>query len=182
MLLFCLLLTKRNITHQLNRDYYMKYFNKLILCAAVVTAFGANAATYNREGETTQTIVITKPLTLQAQNSYNVADNRASGGAAVKTTDGSKANLYIAVAASSTNTNAVRIAADSGNLTLIGQAACGGGVTPVLDTAASRPGANTAAIQCASAPSIATVVNSMEPASPEAGEYTFTQEYGTYVD
>ncbi len=25
----------------------MKYFNKLILCAAVVTAFGANAATYN---------------------------------------------------------------------------------------------------------------------------------------
>ncbi|HAN4434241.1 TPA: hypothetical protein IFC37_005358, partial [Escherichia coli] len=147
-----------------------------------VTAFGANAATYNREGETTQTIVITKPLTLQAQNTYKVADDKASGGAAIKTTDGSKANLYIAVAASSTGADTVRIAADSGNLTLIGQAACGNGVSPVLDTAASRPGANTAAIQCASASSVATIVNSMEPASPEAGEYTFTQEYGTYVD
>lgn len=182
MLLFCLLLTKRNITLQLNRGYYMKYFNKLILCAAVVTAFGANAATYNREGETTQTIVITKPLTLQAQNTYKVADNKASGGAGIKTTDGSKANLYIAVAASSTDADTVRIAADSGNLTLIGQAACGNAVSPVLDTAASRPGANTAAIQCASASSITTIVNSMEPASPEAGQYTFTQEYGTYVD
>lgn len=160
----------------------MKYFNKLILCAAVVTAFGANAATYNREGETTQTIVITKPLRLQAQNTYKVADDKASGGVAVKTTDGSKANLYIAVAASSTGADTVRIAADSGNLTLLGQAACGNGVSPVLDTAASRPGANTAAIQCASASSVVTIVNSMEPASPEAGEYTFTQEYGTYVD
>ncbi|MEJ9852155.1 hypothetical protein R0790_24335 [Escherichia coli] len=160
----------------------MKYFNKLILCAAVATAFGANAATYNREGESTQTIVITKPLTLQALNSYKVDDDKAGGSAIVRTTDGSKANLYIAVAASSTDVDAIRIAADSGNLTLIGQAACGNAVSPVLDTAASRPGANTAAIQCVSASSIATVVNSMEPASPEAGEYTFTQEYGTYVD
>ncbi|EFB7601823.1 hypothetical protein E4H67_22420 [Escherichia coli] len=160
----------------------MKCINKLILCAAVATAFGANAATYNREGETTQTIVITKPLTLQATNTYKVTDDRASGGALVRTTDNSRANLYIAVGTSSTDKDSVRIAADSGNLTLLAQSACGGGVLPLLDTSASLSGTNKAAIQCPSATSVATIVNGMEPSSPEAGTYVFTQEYGTYVD
>ncbi|HGT7420534.1 TPA: hypothetical protein ACM4ZF_004777, partial [Escherichia coli] len=86
----------------------MKYFNKLILCAAVVTAFGANAATYNREGETTQTIVITKSLELQATPGYKITDNKAGGGTIVRTSDNSTANLYIGVGASSQDRDNLR--------------------------------------------------------------------------
>ncbi|HFV4050003.1 TPA: hypothetical protein ACH9KC_005747, partial [Escherichia coli] len=175
-------LTKRNITHQLNRGYYMKYFNKLILCAAVVTAFGANAATYNREGETTQTIVITKSLELQATPGYKITDNKAGGGTIVRTSDSSTANLYIGVGASSQDRDNLRIVDNTGNLTLIGALGCGNGGQGKIDTSASLSGNNSAAATCTGASSIATVVSGMSPAKPEAGSYTFTQEYGTFVE
>ncbi|HAY0106625.1 hypothetical protein RCN80_05645 [Escherichia coli] len=160
----------------------MKVFNKLILCAVVATAFGANAATYNRTGETTKTIVIANPLTLQAANTYKVIDGAARGGALVRTTDNSPVNLYIAVGDNSESVDSLKIKADSGNLTLIAQGGCGGSSRPVLDLNASLPGSNSAAIQCLAAPSISTIVQSMQPENPEPGEYTFTQEYGTFVE
>ncbi|HBC1473531.1 TPA: hypothetical protein IFJ18_005413, partial [Escherichia coli] len=45
----------------------MKYMNKMILCASIAAAFGANAANqYSPEGVTTKTIEITKPVTITA--------------------------------------------------------------------------------------------------------------------
>ncbi|EOM1209598.1 hypothetical protein ACNA96_005015 [Escherichia coli] len=160
----------------------MKYFNKLILCAAVAAAFGANAATYNREGETTQTIVITKSFELQATPAYNVTDNKASGGTIVRTSDKSTANLYIGVGASSQDRDNLHIVDNSGKLTLIGSLGCGNGVQGGIDTSASLSGNNSAAATCTNASSIATVVTGMSPEKPEAGSYTFTQEYGTFVE
>ncbi len=160
----------------------MKYMNKLILCAAITAAFGANAATYTRAGDVEQTIEITKPVQLQATPAYKVTDDKASGGAVVRTTDRSTANLYIGVAPASTGRDSVRIVDTTGTLTLIGSLGCGNGVVGAVDSSATLSGNNSIAATCANAPSISTVVTSMEPASPEAGRYTFKQEYGTYVD
>lgn len=160
----------------------MKYFNKLILCAAVAATFGANAATYNREGEMTQTIVITKSLELQATPAYKVTDNKASGGTVVKTSDGSTANLYIGVGASSQDINNLRIVDNTGKLTLIGALGCSQGVQGGIDTSASLSGNNSTAATCTGSSSIATIVTGMSPEKPEAGSYTFTQEYGTFVE
>ncbi|EEY3971074.1 hypothetical protein DFY16_23875 [Escherichia coli] len=160
----------------------MKYMNKLILCAAITAAFGANAATYTRVGDVEQTIEITKAVELQATPAYNVTSDRASGGAIVRTTDGSTANLYIGVAPTSTGRDSVRIEDSTGTLTLIGSLGCGNGVVGNLDSSATLSGNNSIAGTCANAQSISTIVTSMEPASPAAGRYTFTQEYGTYVN
>ncbi|ENO1964262.1 hypothetical protein ACA921_004229 [Escherichia coli] len=160
----------------------MKYMNKLILCAAITAAFGANAATYTRAGDVEQTIEITKQVQLHATPSYKVTDNKASGGALVKTTDGSTANLYIGVAPASTGINGVRIVDTTGALTLTGSLGCGNGVVGNLDSSATLAGNNSIAATCENAPTIATLVTSMDPVSPAPGRYTFKQEYGTYVD
>ncbi|HAX9772245.1 TPA: hypothetical protein JS174_003541 [Escherichia coli] len=160
----------------------MKYFNKLILCAAVAAAFGANAATYNKEGETTQTIVITKSVQLQATPGYRVTDNKAGGGTIVRTSDGSTADLYIGVGASSHSNNDLRIVDNTGTLTLTAALGCGNGGSPGLDTTANLSGNNSAAATCTTASSISTIVSGMSPKHPDAGSYTFTQEYGTFVE
>lgn len=160
----------------------MKYFNKLILCAAVVTAFGANAATYNREGETTQTLVITKSLELNATPAYKITNNKVGGGTVVSTSDKSIVNLYIGVGASSQDQDNLRIVDNTGKLTLIGTLGCGNGGQANIDTSASLSGNNSAAATCTGSSSIATYVKGMSPEKPEAGSYTFTQEYGTFVE
>ncbi|EKJ2867016.1 hypothetical protein [Escherichia coli] len=129
-----------------------------------------------------QTIEITKQVQLQAMPSYKVTDNKASGGALVKTTDGSTANLYIGVAPASKGVNSLRIVDTTGALTLIGSLGCGKGVVGNIDSSATLAGNNSIAATCENAPTIATLVTSMDPVSPAPGRYTFKQEYGTYVN
>ena len=160
----------------------MKYMNKMILCAAITAAFGANAATYTRAGDVEQTIEITKQVQLQAMPSYKVTYNKASGCALVKTTDGSTANLYIGVAPASKGVNSLRIVDTTGALTLIGSLGCGKGVVGNIDSSATLAGNHSIAATCEIAPTIATLVTSMDPVSPAPGRYTFKQEYGTYVN
>lgn len=160
----------------------MKYFNKLILCAAVVTAVGANAADYKKVGETTQTLVFTNPLELQVTPSYKVTDNKASGGTIVKTADSSRVDLYIGVGASSQDTSNLQIVDTTGQVKLLASLGCGNGVQGGLDLTAGLTGNNSAAATCKNAASISTLVKGVEPAQPAAGSYTFTQDYGTYVE
>ncbi len=161
----------------------MKYLNPLILCVTASAVFGANAAaTYNRVGETTQTITITKPLELEATTNYRVQDDKAGGGAIVRTSDGSKADLYIGVGPSSQDRNNVRVVDTTSKLTLIGAVGCGGSGLVDVDTTATLSGVNSAAATCKGGTAISTLVSRMEPEKPEPGTYTFTQEYGTFVE
>ena len=98
----------------------MKYMNKMILCASIAAAFGANAANqYSPAGVTTTTIEITKPVTITATNSYKVEGGKASGGAGIKTADGSKVDMYIGVSASSPSVQDVRIVGNDSNLLIV---------------------------------------------------------------
>ncbi|HCO9757297.1 TPA: hypothetical protein OCF22_004159 [Escherichia coli] len=161
----------------------MKYMNKMILCASIAAAFGANAANqYSPEGVTTTTIEITKPVTITATNSYKVEGGQASGGAGIKTADGSKVDMYIGVSASSPSVQDLRIVDDTQTLTLTAQPVCGNSVTPELDQAAGRSGVNTGAVTCKNVASMVTMASGMEPSNPAPGTYTFKQEYGTFTE
>ena len=160
----------------------MKYFNKLILCAAVVTAVGANAAEYTKVGEATQTLVFTNPLELQATPGYRITDNKAGGGTVVRTADGSLGDLYIGVGTASQDHSNLRIVDSTGQVSLIASLGCGNGVQGQIDTTAGLTGNNSAAATCKNASSISTLVSGVEPEHPAAGSYTFTQDYGTFVE
>ncbi|MGU4576987.1 hypothetical protein ACVUTV_23635 [Escherichia coli] len=161
----------------------MKYMNKMILCASIAAAFGANAANqYSPAGVTTTTIEITKPVTITATNSYKVEGGQASGGAGIKTADGSQVDMYIGVSASSPSVQDLRIVDDTQTLTLIAQPVCGNSITPELDQAAGRSGVNTGAVTCKNVSSMLTMASGMEPSTPAPGTYTFKQEYGTFTE
>lgn len=161
----------------------MKYMNKMILCASIAAAFGANAANqYSPEGVTTKTIEITKPVTITASNSYKVEGGKARGGAGIKTADDSKVDMYLGVSASSPSAQDLRIVDDTQTLTLIAEAICGRSVTPELDRAAGRSGVNTGAVTCKNVTSMVTMASGMEPSNPAPGTYTFKQEYGTFTE
>ncbi|HCP9676677.1 TPA: hypothetical protein OF730_005204, partial [Escherichia coli] len=146
-------------------------------------AFGANAANqYSPAGVTTTTIEITKPVTITATNSYKVEGGQASGGAGIKTADGSIVDMYIGVSASSPSVQDLHIVDDTQTLTLIAQPVCGNSVTPELDQAAGRSGVNTGAVTCKNVSSMLTMASGMEPSNPAPGTYTFKQEYGTFTE
>ncbi|HCS0094825.1 TPA: hypothetical protein OF772_005402, partial [Escherichia coli] len=153
------------------------------LCASIAAAFGANAANqYSPAGVTTTTIEITKPVTITATNSYKVEGGQASGGAGIKTADGSIVDMYIGVSASSPSVQDLHIVDDTQTLTLIAQPVCGNSVTPELDQAAGRSGVNTGAVTCKNVSSMLTMASGMEPSNPAPGTYTFKQEYGTFTE